>query len=579
MQRRLDIQFFSLFYDAKSYKKSYFAKDLFSAFIVAMLAIPQSIAYAMLAGLPPIAGLYCAIFGTLFCSCLCSSRHLISGPTTAMAILLQASIADIVTGYYGTNASEEASLYVLMHLVLLIGVLQIFASLLNVEKVLRFISKSVILGYFAGLGIAILISQLFPLFGISSLKGDQSLIVKAFYLLLHIKVLSIESIILGVVSLAMLLFFRKKFPRLPGSFLMVVVASLLALLPFFKNVSRLSLDGINSLVPDLVFPFSDVSLFIEIFPAASAIALLGIFEVFSVTRAFGAKSGQSVHFNQEIYSIGFTNLFLSFIFPSLAASASTTRTLVNFTSGGKTRFAALLSSLFVVLGIWLAFPLISYIPQTSLAAILIATVVVIVDFDQIKMSIKATRGDFLAFSLTFISCFFFRLDIAFYIGIIISIIFYLKKAAEPHLVEYAFNTKGRLITVSSKEKRRVRIIGYSGELFFGVADFFQKTLQKVAEDHSVKVIVLRLNGVFHVDASICFTLLDLYEYLQVTNRHLVITGVSDEVLEVFKKASIYQKIGENNIFLTDDIQPQFSTWRGCLRASELLSTKSSSQKN
>lgn len=578
MQRRLDIQFFSLFYDLKSYKKSYLRKDLFSAFAVALLAIPQSIAYAMLAGLPPIAGLYCAIFGTFFCSSFCSSRHLVSGPTTAMAILLQASIADIVTDYYGPNATDENTLYVLTHLVLVIGAIQLAASFLNIEKVLRFISKSVILGYFAGLGVAILVSQLFPLFGITSLTGDHSLIKKAFYLVVHMDKFSIGAITLGVFSLGFLYFFRKKWPKLPGAFLMIIIVSFLAMIPFFEKVSHLSLEGVKTLVPNLMFPFSDFSLFIEVIPAASAIALLGIFEVFSVSRAFGAKSGQTMHINQEVYSIGLTNLLLSTIFPCMAASGSASRTLVNFANGAKTRFAALLSVFFVVAGIWLGFPLISYIPQTALAAILIATVATIVDFDQIKMSLKATRGDFLAFSLTFISCFFFRLDIAFYIGIIISIVFYLKKAAEPHLVEYAFNEKGRLVMVSSKDKRRVRIVGYAGELFFGVADFFQKTLQKIAEDHSVKVIVLRINGVFHVDASICFALLGLHEYLQATNRHLVITGVSEEVLEVFKKASIYEKIGEKNFFLTDMIQPQFSTWKGCLRAKELLAKRAAAKK-
>ena len=203
---------------------------------------------------------------------------------------------------------------------------------------------------------------------------------------------------------------------------------------------------------------------------------------------------------------------------------------------------------------------------------LISTVLGIVDFKQVSISLKSTRGDFLAFCLTFICCFFFRLDIAFYIGIVISIAFYLKKAAEPHLQEYAFNTKGRLVTISSKDSdRRVRIIGYGGELFFGVADFFQSTLQAIAEKPSVQVIILRLNGVYHVDASICFALLRLSEYMKATNRHLIITGVTQEVLDVFKSSSIYQTIGSENFFLTDDLNPQLSTWLGCLKAKEFLS--------
>lgn len=570
MNSHIDIQFFSLFSDLASYQRKYFRRDLFAAFTVALLTIPQSIAYAMLAGLPPVAGLYCAVFGTLFCASFCSSRHLVSGPTTAIAILIQTSLADVVNSVYGPTFTDADVLFVLTHLVFVIGLIQMVAGFFNIEKVLRFISRSVIMGYFAGVAVAILIGQLFPLMGITPLGEDHSVIKNTYYLITHLNELSLSSLILGLICLWSIFFFKKKWPKLPGALLMIVFASFLAITPFFNAITHLSLEGIGDLVPNFVFPITNMHLLVEICPPASAIALLGIFEVFSVSRNFGTKSGQNIRINQEVFSIGITNILLSCIFPAMAASGSTSRTSLNFQNGAKTRFSAIISAFFVVGVVWIAFPLISYIPQTALAALLIGTVVMIIDFEQTKISIKATRGDFLAFGLTFISCFFFRLDIAFYIGIIISIAFYLKKAAEPHLVEYAFNEKGRLVTVSSKEKRRVRIVGYAGELFFGVADFFQKTLQTIAEDKSVQVIVVRLNRVFHVDASICYAILSLAEYMQATNRHVVITGVTEDVLAVFKKASIYEKIGAENFFLTDEFKPQFSTWKGCLRAKELL---------
>lgn len=574
MQIGSGIQFFLFFTDLGGYKWKNFKKDLFSSFTVALLAIPQSIAYAMLAGLPPISGIYAAVFGTIFCSGFCSSKYLVSGPTTAIAILIQFSVADIVDSQYGNDFTDENVLFILAHLVFIIGIIQMFAGFFNVRKILQFVSRPVILGYFTGVAVAIFINQLFPLLGISSLEGEHSVFFRGYYLISQIPFFSIASFTLGLFCLCVLLFFRRYLPRFPSAIVMIVLASLLTFIPFFSGISHISLDGIGKITPTFVFPFSDFNLFIEAFPAAAAIALLGIFEVFSVSRSFAAKSGENTQINQDMFALGISNLLLSFIQTAMPASGSASRTSLNFHNGAKTRFSAFLSGFFVFGGIWLAYPLINYIPFPALAALLIVTVIMIVDFREVKLSIKATRGDLLAFCLTFLSCFFFRLDIAFYIGIIISIFFYLKKAAEPHLVEYAFNQKGRLVIVSSKDNTsRMRIIGYAGELFFGVADFFQKALQTIAENPSVQVIVLRLNGVYHVDASICFALLRLSEYMKATNRYLVITGVTEEVLEVFKRASIYESIGEENFFLTDDEKPQLSTWLGCLRANELL-TKS-----
>jgi SulP family sulfate permease len=169
------------------------------------------------------------------------------------------------------------------------------------------------------------------------------------------------------------------------------------------------------------------------------------------------------------------------------------------------------------------------------------------------------------------SCLLFSLDIAFFIGIVISIASYLKRAAVPHVVEYAFDPKGRLVVVSQKKKirRRIRIIGIGGELFFGSVDVFQTTLQEVAKNTFVKSIVLRLNNVYYMDASMCFAILSLYEYLKSKKKHLVISGITKELWQVFLKAKLVETIGEDNLFISDEAKPQLSTWNACVRAQKL----------
>ena len=216
--------------------------------------------------------------------------------------------------------------------------------------------------------------------------------------------------------------------------------------------------------------------------------------------------------------------------------------------------------------------MVKHIPLASLAAILFVMVTGLIDIEELKICFKATKGDGVVFVITVLSCIIFNLDVAFFIGIVISIVTYLKRAAVPYLVEYTFNTSGRLQILSPKAKkvyRKIRIIGIGGGLFFGAVDLFETTLQAVANDPHVRTIVLRLNGVYHMDASMCFAILRLYEYLAVTKRHLVISGLTTEVWQILYKATIVDKIGQDNLFLTEESNPQLSTWRACLRAQDL----------
>lgn len=574
---RTGINLFPFRKEIRRYNTDTFKNDLIASISVALLAIPQAVAYAILAGLPPIAGLFSAIFGTIFTSGFISSRHLVSGPTTATAILIQTIIADIQLTHFSGVVSPEITYMILAKVVFIIGAIQIAAGFFNVAKILQFVSRSVILGYFVGVAVAILVSQLFPLFNIPATIRGEPTFFQLEGVFSQIGSFDPVSLAVGLFCLGFLLAFRKKVPYVPDGFILFVLASILAYFinqNFQTHVKTLndSAKSIHNIYPTLQFPLTNLSLWIKVFPAALAIALLGIFEVFSVSRVICAKSGQHIRVNQEMFGVGVSNFLLSFIHRAMPASASISRSFVNWKNGGKTRFSAIYSSIIVAIITFFAWPYFSYVPLVALSAILIRTSFMIIDIQKIKFCLRATKGDKVVFFLTFISCLFFRLDIAFFIGIIISIFFYLQKAASPKVVEYAFNIKGRLTVVAPDEKkhRHVRIIGIGGELFFGVADLFQDTMRTIAKDTHVKVIVIRLNGVHHVDASFCLVLLRLNEYLQTKKKHLVITGITPEVFEVFDRSSLLKKIGKENLFLTHEEDPQLSTWKGCLRAKELI---------
>lgn len=337
-------------------------------------------------------------------------------------------------------------------------------------------------------------------------------------------------------------------------------------------IPTLSKFPLGNPLPELTFPLLDLSLLNKVFPAAAAIAFLAILEVFSISRHIGTLSGQKISVNQDVFGLGIGNTILALISSAMPASGSASRSSLNYRLHAKTRIAAILSGLFAALILFFCWPLVQTIPLAALAALLISTVPTLMNFHEIKLSLRATREDAWVFFLTFVSCLIFSLDVAFFIGIVISIGSFLRKSSTPHLLEYAFNSKGRLVIVNPQENvhRKVRIIGIAGELYFASTDVFQSALQSVAEDRYVQAIVLRLNTVYNMDASMCLAIIALHDLLKSTGRFLVISGVTEEVWHVFHRAGLVKQLGLDNLYFTDESNPQFSTWKACLRAQELI---------
>jgi SulP family sulfate permease len=564
----------------KEYRFSYLRNDLMAALAVALMTIPQSIAYSLLAGLPPTAGLFSAIFGTIFAAALGSSRHLISGPSTGTAILIQTSIADILANYYEhvSGVQKEAlTLHILTQIILIMGIIQIGAAFFNVSKLLQFVSRPVVLGYFAGITVAIVVTQLFYFTGISPDPAADSVLLKGWAFLSHIFQTHGPTALIGFICLGLLFFLRRTLKHWPDALMMLIVAAVLAhVFNRWFGESTISLLGDYQMagepIPELTLPLIDLSLLNKVFPAAAAISLLAILEVFSISRNFAARSGHQVQVNQDVFGLGISNALLSFISGTLPASGSVTRTTLSFQLNAKTRLAAIFSGIFTGVIIFFCWPLVQKIPLAALAALLMATVPALMNWREIKLCFHATREDAWVFLITFISCLIFSLDMAFFIGILISIATFLRKSSTPHLVEYAFNSKGRLIVVNTKEDvhRKVRIIGIAGELYFASADVFQTALQSIAEDRNVQAIVLRLNNIYHMDASMCLAILRLYDTLKSTDRYLVISGLTEEVWHVFHRSGLVKQIGLDNLYFTDESNPQFSTWKACLRAQDLV---------
>lgn len=587
-----DLKLFPFKKEFREYSWRYAYRDLMAALSVALLTVPQSMAYALLAGLPLSTGLFAAIYSSFIATVFGSSRHIIIGPSNAIAILLHAGTAEILFTYYrGLEGldREMAALQILVQLTLVVSIIQTLAAAAKLGRLTQFVSHSVIVGYISGTAIAVLINQLYPFMGIPNMPGDHSIYEKFFYFFTHLNQLHIPTAIIGLSSLFIIISLRRINKKIPAALIMICIASAVIysvnhyLFPAIESAELIEnhwekvllvkdSGQLTDLWPHFAIPYFDMGLLNHLLPVAFAIALLSILETVSVAKTIASNSGQHVAVNQEIFSIGIGN-FLSSLISAMPISASSSRSLLNYSLGAKTRMSAIFNVLIVALILYLFSPLIMNIPMAALSSLLLITAVNIMQPRQFFFCIKSTNSDAMVLWITFLSCIFLSLDVAFYIGIILSITLYLKKSATPELVEYDIDEAGELSKrnpLKLHEKKTIRIIKVEGELFFGAADIFQNTLKTIAEDDtSTKVIVLQLKNARDFDATVCLALQQLHDFLKKSGRELVACGILQHVWEVLSNSGMVEIIGKQNLFIFDERHPHMHMTKALKRAKVL----------
>ena len=564
--------------DAQGYSFLKVRKDLVAAICVALLSVPQALAYSAVVGLPPMAAVVSMILGTAIAALLSSSSHLVVGPNNASCLLVQAAMVEVLQRLPGGAdllTRDSFSITLVATMTLLIGITQLLAAILSLGRLIQFVSHAVIVGYLAGAASAIMVGQLYPLSGLLCPDCAESLYQKIVYLATHFWDVRMETLGVGVFSMLVLTVLRRSRWKGPSSMTMLFLMT--ALVAFLGMGGSVQLFGCG----DILFPsFSmqspvlDLRLLNSLLPVSFAIALIGILEAHAIAKAMAVKTGQRVCGNQEAFALGCSNFFLSF-FGGLPCSGSATRTVVNVEGGAVTRFSAFFSGCIVAAVFWALGPFISFIPRASLAALLIVTAARLIDVSQIRFCWRATKSDAVVLAATFLSCFFFSLPLAFYIGIASSIILYLRKASTPRVVECIYDESTgevhRALEDEKREPRAIRVINVEGELFFGASDLFQQTMRAVSEeDKTTKVIVLRLKHAHDLDATAALALRQLKDYLRRNGCHLVVYSISLHAYEVLENSHLIEHLGKENVILFDPEDPHSSLTRSLSRAQELL---------
>lgn len=577
-----DISLNDLRRDIAGYSWSFFRQDMLSGLSVALIALPQAMAYALLAGLPLSCGLFAAIYSAIIAALFGSSRHLIVGPSNAIALLIQSGTAEILYTYYRDLTPIErdiVAIQILTQLTLLTALLQIIAAWLKLGRLTQFVSHSVVIGYVIGAAMAVIINQLFIFLGIHRLTGVHSLYEHAVNLISNLNHLQWPTALIGMGSMALLFTLKRLNKNIPIGVITFIVAGLIVEGLGISSYSGSSLfstlfleeDWIPNvmvvgdtgefydMIPQISFPFFNMRIMNGLLPVAFAIALLSIMETTSISKSLAANSGQRISSNQEVFGIGLGNLLSSFI-GAMPVSGSPARSGVNYQSGAQTRFSAIFSAIFIGLLIFLFGFLVTRIPLASMAALLLVTAMSIVNSKQFLICLRATSADAFVLWTTLLACIFFSLDVAFYVGVALSIILYLQKAAVPQLVEYDIDDSGELKNLdphAEPVQKEIRLIKVEGELFFGAADLLQSALKRMMEgDNYTRIIILQLKNARDIDATACFAIQQLHDYLRNSNKHLVACGLTPHIWEVLNNSGLVDQIGHENLFVFDEKYPQ-----------------------
>ena len=546
-------------------------RDARSGLNVALLAFPQGMAYALVAGLPIHYGITCSIVAAIVAPIFSYSRYPILGPTNATAFM--------IFSYFLIYSDSSQVVSVMPLLVIMVALILLTGAFFKVADLIQYVSRAVIIGYIAGAALLIIANQLNHVFGIDTEKEARSFFTILFGLFDRLDESNNASILLGFGTMISYFVLRRTMKALPTFAITLLLATIVN---YFlgDNLSIETFKGKQeggTFLPDWsVFhsPSDLIDKVWELSGVAMGLAFLITLEISVVTKSIASRTGDSPKLNKDIFGSGMANIGCAFL-SGMPASGSLTRSALNLSSGASGKLSSVFSGLICGIGIWILSMsyFIGYIPKCALSALVIAVALSLFDWKQIIVCLWATRSDAFTFLVTFGSALIMPLHVAIFIGAATAVALFLRKAARPELIEYDMGSSGQLNELKSGEARTspaISIVHVEGELFFGAAELFRNQIQSTASDPNLKVIILRMKNARHLDATSVIALEELVTFLRGKGRELLISGVMKEVYKVLKSSGAVQFIGRENIFPGSISNPNLATKNALKRAQEII---------
>ena len=520
--------------------------DFFAGLTGAVIVLPQGIAFATIAGLPPEYGLYTAMVTPVIAALFGSSRHLVSGPTTAISIVVFSAISH--------HAEPGTTEFVMLALTLtfLAGVYQLAFGLARLGSLVNFVSHTVVIGFTAGAAILIATSQMKHITAITIPKGE-SFVHTWVDLFRDMADINLFVFSIAVVTLFIAIVTKKLMPKSPYLLVAMVGGSVVAL--FLKDYS----DGIKLVgeIPAHLPPLSSPEFSMEtirmLAPEAFAVALLGLIEAVSISRAVATKSNQRIDASQEFIGQGLSNIVGSF-FSSYAGSGSFTRSGINYDAGAKTPISAIFAAILLMIIVLLIAPLTAYLPIAAMGGIILLVAYNLVDFHHIKQKLTFSKTESSILLTTFFATLFLELEFAIYLGVLLSLVLFLAKTSTPSIPTLSVDDadeKRKLINIQKKPLKQcpqLKIIRIDMSIYFGSINHIQKRISQIVESERIYHILIISSGINFIDLAGAEALVSENNRLKKENGGLYFVGLKSSVYEFAAKSCFVKKIGNNHFF-------------------------------
>jgi SulP family sulfate permease len=522
--------------------------DFFAGLTGAIIVLPQSVAFATIAGMPPEYGLYTAMVVPIVAALFGSSFHLVSGPTTAISIVVFAAVSK----YAEPGSAEFVSLA--LTLTFLAGVYQLVFGLAKFGMLVNFVSHNVVIGFTAGAALLIASSQIPYIVGIDIPRGEDFLNTW-FDIYTGVGEFNIYLLIVGLGTLITAIVVKILKPKFPNLLIGMLVGGLLAFYLGSFTDSIKTVGAMPAYFPPLSTPDFSLSSLKSLAPEAFAIALLGLIEASSIGRSIATKSNQRIDANQEFIGQGTSNIVGSF-FSSYASSGSFTRSGVNFESGARTPLSAILAALFLMVIVLLVAPLISYLPLAAMAGVILLVAYNLIDFKNIKKTFTYSKSESVIFSATFLATLLFELEFAIYLGVLLSLMLFIAKTSTPDVHTLAFGTPPgerdrRLQSIRKAplvQCPQLKIIRIDMSIYFGSINHIQKQISQIVDNQRIYHILIVASGVNFIDLAGIEALLIENKRLKAQNGSLYFVAVKSTAYEFMEKVNFVNEIGRDNFF-------------------------------
>lgn len=521
--------------------------DLIAGLTGAVIVLPQGVAFAIIAGLPPEYGLYSAIVPAIIAALFGSSYHLISGPTTAISIVIFTSLSPLATP--GTAGYIQMALT----LTFLAGIFQFCLGLARLGALVNFVSHSVVVGFTAGASILIASSQLGNLLGIASPK-KHSFIHVLQGIATQIPETNLYVLGVGLATLLIAVAFKMMRPKWPGMLITMIGGSLLSISIDGAGHGVRLVGSLPAHLPPLSAPDISTSSIRQLAPSALAVAMLGLAEAVSIARSIAMKSEQRIDSNQEFVGQGLSNIVGSF-FSSYASSGSFTRTGVNYDAGARSPLSAVFAALSLAVILLLVAPLTAYLPIASMAGILLLVAYGLIDTHHIVSIFRTSKPETGIMLATFLATLFVELEFAIYVGVILSLLVYLNRTSHPHIVTIApdpASSRRRFVNIQRSpqlECPHMKILRIDGSIFFGAVNGVAEELDHITKKFPEQAHILIVgSGINFIDVAGCQMINQEAHRMRVNGRQMYLCSLKAEVVDVMARGGCTKSIGPDNVF-------------------------------